>query len=142
MPRASVMPPAAITGTLTASATCGTSANAGLSGDVVAKEYAAMAAGLVALRDDGVDAALLEPTCFGRGRGRAHHLEACLDAFQKLRFRQPEVEAHDIGLRSTTSHILASNAVRLLEGIGAAGSIPSSCNRARADRAILPRARC
>ena len=62
MPRASAMPPAAITGTFTASTICGTSANVpSCRGDVVGQEHAAMAAGLGALRDDRVDAALLQP---------------------------------------------------------------------------------
>ena len=60
MPRASVMAPAAITGTFTASTTCGTSANVPTCvADIVGQEHAAMAAGLVALRDHRIDAALL-----------------------------------------------------------------------------------
>ena len=51
--------------------------SAGLRGDVVGQEHAAMAAGLVALRDDRVDAALFEPARFGDGRGGADDHATC-----------------------------------------------------------------
>ena len=72
----------------------------GLGGCVVAQEDAAMAAGLVALRDHGVDAARFEPARLGRGGRRTHHQEASrLEPLQQPRLRQPEMEAHDVGLR-------------------------------------------
>src|SRR6516162_9579175 len=61
---------------------------------------AAMAAGLIALRDHGVDAARFEPARLGGGGRRTHHQEASrLEALQERWLRQPEVEAHDVGLR-------------------------------------------
>src|SRR6266478_6431158 len=58
---------------------------------------AAMAAGLVALRDHGVDAARFKPARLGRGGRRTHHQEASrLEPLQELRLRQPEMEAHDV----------------------------------------------
>src|SRR5262245_7369128 len=59
-----------------------------------------MAAGLVALRDHGIDAARFEPARLGGGGRRTHHQEASrLEALQEPRLRQPEMEAHDVGLR-------------------------------------------
>ena len=74
------------------------SQRADLGGDVGLDEHAAMAAGLGALRDDGIDAALGEKLRFAQGRGRADDLAArCLDARDKLRLRQAEMEAHHGG---------------------------------------------
>ena len=42
---------------------------ADLGGKISRQEHAAMAAGLVALRHDGIDAARLQPARFGNGRG-------------------------------------------------------------------------
>ena len=131
MPRASVTPPAAITGSFTASTICGTSAKVPVCVDVVGvlgQEHAAVAARFDALRDDGVDAARFEPARLGRGRGRAQdRAPAALTRLHQARLRQAEVEAHDLRPgSSTTSQKAALNAARLLEGTGAAGSIPSS----------------
>ncbi len=58
-----------------------------------------MAAGLVALRDDDVAAALFQPTRFRNRGGRTHHQAARgLHAFDQRRFRQSEVEAHHFRL--------------------------------------------
>ncbi len=59
-----------------------------------------MAASLVALRDHDVDAARFEPARLGRGGRRTHHQKASrLEPLQEPRLRQPEMEAHDVGLR-------------------------------------------
>ena len=65
------MPPAAITGTLTARTICGSSANVPmLSAEVIRQEMAAMTAGLQPLRDDRIGAVRFEPLrLLDRGRG-------------------------------------------------------------------------
>jgi hypothetical protein len=93
------MAPAAITGTLTASTICGTSANVPTWGDVLGEEHAAVAAGLVALRDHSIGAVLLEPHRLGGNRGRAQHdRPRSLDPLEKRSIGQAEMEAHDLGL--------------------------------------------
>ena len=96
-PRASAMPPAAITGTFTASAICGTSAKVPiLRGDVGLEEHAAMTAGFRALGDDGVDAAFGEPDRFLDARGGAQDFAAGrFDALEECRRRQAEMKADD-----------------------------------------------
>src|SRR5262249_18752015 len=98
---------------------------AGLSGDVVAQEDAAMAAGLVALRDHGIDAPRFEPARLGGGGRRTHHQKASrLEPLQEPRLKWKLTTSGFVS--STTSHMTESNAVRLVEGTGAAGSIASS----------------
>ena len=59
-----------------------------------------MAAGLGALRDDGIDAVLLEPDrLLHDGRRRDHDAAGRLDAPEQRRVRQAEMEAHDFGLQ-------------------------------------------
>jgi hypothetical protein len=101
MPRASVTAPAAMTRHLhRIDDLRNERERAGLRGDVVAQEDAAMAAGLVALRDHGIDAACFEPARLGGGGRRTHQQEASrLEPLQEPRLRQPEMEAHDVGLR-------------------------------------------
>ena len=87
-----------------------------------------MAAGFVALRDDGVDAARFEPARLGRGRGRTQDQSARgRDPLDQARLRQPEVEAHDLGL-GFLHHVAEGSVERraVARGTGAAGSIPSS----------------
>ena len=67
------------------------SQRADLRGDVGLDEHAAMAAGLGALRDDGVDAALGEKLRFAQRRGRADDLAArSLDARDKRGSGKPK----------------------------------------------------
>src|SRR6202011_3579959 len=90
MPRPSAIPPAAITGTRTASTTCGSSA----------KKHAAVAAGFGALGDDDVGAVFLEPDRLANdGRGRHHNATGRLDARQKRRLRQAKMEADNFRLQ-------------------------------------------
>src|SRR5439155_22363410 len=80
---------------------------AGLGADIVAQENAPMAASLVTLRDDGIDAPRLEPARFGGSRRRTHHQKATrLDPLHEPGLRQSEVEAHDIwlGLLDDVAH--------------------------------------
>jgi len=90
------MPPAAMTGTGTASAICGTSAKADFRGDVGLEERAAMTSGLRALGDDGVNAPLGKPDGFLDARGRAQDFAAdSLDAGKQIGCRQAEMKARD-----------------------------------------------
>ena len=76
---ASPMPPAAITGTLhRLDDLLHQREGADLRGDIGLEEHAAMAAGLGALRDDRIDAALGEPQRFAARRRRADDLAAGL----------------------------------------------------------------
>ncbi len=59
-----------------------------------------MAAGLGALRDDGIDAVLLEPDrLLHDGRRRDHDAAGRLDALEQRLVRQAEMEAHDFRLQ-------------------------------------------
>ena len=72
---------------------------AGLGGDVIAQEDAAVAARLIALRDDGVDATRLEPACLGSGCGGTDdHAAGIPDARHQSLFRQAEMKTDDFGL--------------------------------------------
>ena len=73
---------------------------AGLLGDIVGQEHAAMAAGLRALRDDDVGAVLLQPDRFLHdGRRRHHDGAGRLDALDQRRIRQAEMEADHFRLQ-------------------------------------------
>ena len=59
-----------------------------------------MAAGLGALRNDGIDAALFQPDCFLHRRGgRDDEAAGRLDALEQRRLRQAEMEADDLRLQ-------------------------------------------
>ena len=74
MPRASATPPAAITGHLDRIDDLRNQREgADLGGDIVGEEHAAVAARLIALRDHGVDAVLLQPDRLGGDGGGADH---------------------------------------------------------------------
>ena len=71
-----------------------------LLGNIVGQEHAAMAAGLGALGDDGIDAVILEPDrLLHDGRRRYHDAAGRLDAREQRLVRQAEMEAHDFGLQ-------------------------------------------
>ena len=98
IPRPSAMPPAAITGTSTASTTCGTSAivPTWLS-TVGAQEHAPVAARLGALGDDRVAAVIRQPLGLGHRRRRGDHPgPARPHPVEEIVRRQPEVEADDL----------------------------------------------
>ena len=129
MPRASLMAPAAITGTFTASTTCGTSAKVPTwRREIVGQEHAAMAAGLDALRDHGIAAVGFQPArLLDRGRRTQHQAAGSLHALAQRGSGKPKWKLTTSGFNSsTTAQNAASNGVRLLDGTGAAGSMPSS----------------
>jgi hypothetical protein len=64
-PRASAIPPAAMTGTLTASATCGTAPSyRPASKNILAEKNASVPTSFVALGDDSVTSSLFQPARF------------------------------------------------------------------------------
>ena len=70
---------------------------ADLPGDVFDEEHAAMAAGLKALRDDGIDPTLGEPARLrNRGRRTQHDRTGSLNARYQFPRRKAEMEAHDL----------------------------------------------
>ena len=130
MPRPSAMPPAAITGTRTASTTCGTSANVPTCSEASAvEEHAAVAAGLGTLRDDRVAAVLGEPHRLAHRRRRADH--ACAGRAARARAAalagSPKWKLTTSGrTRSTTAHAASSNGRRTGVDTVVLGSSPTS----------------
>ena len=129
MPRASVTAPAAMTGTLTASTTCGTSANV--------PAWVAMSS--LKKMPRWPPASL--PCAITTSTPRASSQRASAAVVAELITRKcpalsrckspasgnPKWKLTTSGfVSSTTSHMMELNAVRLLEGTGAAGSIASS----------------
>src|SRR5437879_933907 len=92
--RPSAMPPAAMTGTLTASTTCGSSENPRLHANIDAGERRAMAACLAALGDDRINAAPLQhPRFRDRRRARLDEDAGGFDRVDNLLVGQAEMKA-------------------------------------------------
>ena len=95
---------------------------AGLLGDIVGQEHAAVAARLRALRDDDVGAILLQPDRFLHdGRRRHHDAAGRLDPLDQRRIRQAEMEADHFRLQ-----LFDDSAHRLIER-RAVGGVDRRC---------------
>ena len=146
-PRASAMPPAAITGTFTARTICGKSANVPTC--VVrssVRKTTAMTAGLDALRDDRIDAAGFEPARLldRGGRARAPSHRAPSRGRAAVGSGRPKWKLTTAGLNSSsTSQASALNGRRPGPAAIAAGSMSysrkygASAARHAASRSLL-----